>query len=48
VHMIVQLMLPQLLRCIGYNVTFLHKYTTQTLSGYITVDIKTLLQIWHH
>jgi hypothetical protein len=41
-------MLPQLAICVGYNVTFLHQYTTQTLSGCITIDVKALLQIWHH
>jgi hypothetical protein len=48
VSRIIQLVLPQLSRCRGYNVTFLHKYKTQTLSRCITIDIKAILQIWHH
>jgi hypothetical protein len=45
---IVLLMLPQLPRCVSYNMCLLHKNTNQTLSRRITIDIKGLLQVWHH
>jgi hypothetical protein len=45
---VVQLVLPQLERCVGDDMSLLHKNTSQSLMRRIAIYIKTFLQFQHN
>src|SRR5688572_2034991 len=45
---VVQFMLTQLTRCIGDHMSFLHEHTSKSLATCFTINVKSLLQIWHN